>query len=256
LNAEKTTETAKMDPCLLVTCKNADWSCLEGVCSRTNFNVECNGDGAKLQMRFGHLFDKIDALQMPFDFSTSVLFNDAVIEAQPSESEEYDVELDIPISAFEIEHANGIISYGGRVKGAQGLITDISGLGLILGGPISAGFRCVFPDSLALSTSTNFTGKSDEDAESPWTLGTVDNVGDGGDETVAAVPAAFEVESSVDPDNPPKIGDRITISVRPTTGFAENNPIVYFISKITVSGALLNVKLNIKNCIKRLLTII
>ncbi|CBY18111.1 unnamed protein product [Oikopleura dioica] len=234
----KTTETAKMDPCLLVTCQNADWTCSEGICSRKNFKIECNADGAKLEMRFGHLFDNIDALQMPFDFSSSVIFNDAVIEAEPSNSDDFDVELNIPIFAFEMEHTNGVISYGGRVKGEEGLVTDDSGL-LILGGPISAGFRCVFPDSVALSTSTTFMEKPDEEnGESPWTLGNVDNVDAGDDETIAASPAEFELESSVDPDNPPKIGDRITISVKPSTGFSENNPIVYFISKITVSDPL------------------
>ncbi|CBY43264.1 unnamed protein product [Oikopleura dioica] len=158
---------------------------------------------------------------MPFDFATSILFDDEIFEAQPSDSEIYQIEMNIPFSAFEIEQTTGSISYGGKVEGAAGLLTDESGL-LILGSSISTSFTCVYSDSYSVGTSTSVNaGVRGSDVS----LGAISYAGD----------LVFELESSVDPDSPPKIGDTITLAVRPNTGFTENDPIVYYISKITAS---------------------
>ena len=103
-------------------------------------------------MRYGHMFDRTEYLQMPFDFSNSILFNDQVIEAQASQSEDYDIELNIPMTAFDVHQSNGTITYGGKVEGAPGLVRDPTGI-LNLGTALSSRFRCEFPDNLSLSTS-------------------------------------------------------------------------------------------------------
>ena len=45
----------------------------------------------------------------------------------------------------------------------------------------------------------------------------------------------IQLDTSVDFDSPPKIGDTVTLTVTPNTAFTQNNPIVYHISKITAS---------------------
>mgnify|MGYP003334372739 CR=1 FL=1 len=189
---------------------------------RINFLVECTGDGAKLHMRYGHLFDNIQHLQMPFNFATSVLFDDEIYATQESDSDIYQIEMNIPFSAFEMHQTSSSISYGGTVEGAAGLLTDASGV-LTLGTSIPTTFTCVFSDNISVGTSTilseglRFGGGVSLDA------------------LVYRGDVTFALDSSVDPDSPPKIGDTVTLTVTPDSGFTENDPIVYYISKITAS---------------------
>ena len=91
------------------------------------------------------------------------------------------------------------------------------------------------------------------DAETEWVLAPVSNLdGDDEEDEIVSAPAAadFVLESSVDPDNPPKIGERITLTVMPETGFSEHDPIVYYFSQITASGKLFSFQKNVKKSIK------
>jgi hypothetical protein len=183
--------------------------------------VECNGKGAKLHMRYGHLFDNIQYLQMPFDFATSVLFEDEIFATEESDSEVYQIEMTIPLSAFELQQTDGAISYGGTVEGAEGLLTDDSGV-LTLGSSLPTTFTCVYSDNISVDTSTSVKQE----------------VRSGGvplDAIVYRGDVAFQLDSSVDSDSPPKIGDTVTLTVTPNAAFTENDPIVYHISKISAS---------------------
>ena len=158
---------------------------------------------------------------MPFDFATSVLFDDEIYATQKSDSDIYQIEMNIPFSAFEMHQTSSSISYGGTVEGAAGLLTDASGV-LTLGTSIPTTFTCVYSDNFSVGTTTSLS----EEARS---------FGVPLDALVYRGDVTFALDSSVNPDSPPKIGDRVTLTVTPDSGFTENDPISYYISKITAS---------------------
>ena len=137
---------------------------------------------------------------MPFDFATSVLFEDEIFATEESDSEVYQIEMTVPLSAFELQQTEGAISYGGTVEGAAGLLTDDSGV-LTLGSSLPTTFTCVYSDNISVETSTSVKQE----------------VKSGGvplDAIVYRGDVAFQLDSSADSDSPPKIGDTVTLTVR------------------------------------------